>query len=187
MLVVGGSGAGKSTLARVLGRRLGLPVVHLDRHFWGPQWTPTGAEEWRAVVAGLAAGDRWVMDGNYGATLDLRLPRAELVVFLDTPRLTCVYRAVTRYWRHRGRVRDDIGQTDRFSWDFLRYVWSYPRRHRPQLLSKIAEHAPETSFVRLRRRRDVDRWLAALASPTTPQPSQPDRPCAPRRGTDLEP
>ena len=34
ILVVGSGGAGKSTFARQLGELTGLPVVHLDRHFW---------------------------------------------------------------------------------------------------------------------------------------------------------
>lgn len=165
VLVVGCSAAGKSTLAKVLSQRFGLPVVHLDRHFWGPQWTPAAEEAWRATVAELASADRWVMDGNYGGSLDLRLPRADLIVFLDTPRRRCLYRAVARYWRHRGGPpRDDLGQTEKIDWQFLRYVWRYPRHHRPRLLARIARHAPATPMVRLRNGSQVRRWLATLGS-----------------------
>ena len=34
--VVGSGGAGKSTFGRELGRLLGLPVIHLDHHYWRP-------------------------------------------------------------------------------------------------------------------------------------------------------
>jgi hypothetical protein len=71
--IVGSGGAGKSTLARELGQRLGLPVIHLDQRFWRPGWLETETEEWAATQQELAAADRWIRDGNYGATLDVRL------------------------------------------------------------------------------------------------------------------
>ena len=73
--VVGPGGAGKTTFARELGRRTGIPVVHLDRHYWRPGWTPTPADEWRAQQARLLAGERWIVDGNYGASFDVRFAR----------------------------------------------------------------------------------------------------------------
>ena len=38
--VIGAGGAGKPRLARTLGQALGLPVVHLDAHYYGPGWQP---------------------------------------------------------------------------------------------------------------------------------------------------
>jgi adenylate kinase family enzyme len=77
VLVIGGPGAGKSTLAARLGAALGLPVVHLDAHFWRPGWQESPRPEWAARVAELAAAERWVMDGHYAGTLAVR---ARLVV-----------------------------------------------------------------------------------------------------------
>ena len=75
--VVGPVGAGKSTFAAALGERTGLPVVHLDRHFWHPGWVETPRDEWRRRQAELFAGDRWIADGNYGRTFDERFSRAD--------------------------------------------------------------------------------------------------------------
>ena len=95
-LIVGGSGSGKSTLARRMGARLSLPVIHLDRHYWNTAWTPTPNDEFDQIVADLAAGDAWVMDGNYSRTLHLRLPRAQAVVLLDRNPLLCLARVAVR-------------------------------------------------------------------------------------------
>lgn len=68
VLVIGCGGAGKSTLARQLGEATGLPVIHLDAHYWRPGWVETPKETWRAAVDELIAADAWIMDGNYSGT-----------------------------------------------------------------------------------------------------------------------
>ena len=49
--IVGPGGAGKSTFARALSERIGLPVVHLDHHFWKPGWVESSRDEWRSARA----------------------------------------------------------------------------------------------------------------------------------------
>ncbi len=104
VLVIGSGGAGKSTLAAQLGTRPELPVVHLDACHWHPGWVPTPDAEWHDTVARLAAGDAWVMDGNYGGTLDLRLAACDAVIFLDLPRWLCIARVLGRWLRYSGRT-----------------------------------------------------------------------------------
>ncbi len=45
VIIVGNSGSGKSTLAREMGERFGLPVVHLDKLFWLPNWIERSAAD----------------------------------------------------------------------------------------------------------------------------------------------
>ena len=79
VLVIGAGGAGKSTFAARLSRKYGLPLIHLDALYWQPGWVEPGKAEWLERVAQVVAQDRWVMDGNYGGSLDLRLPRADTI------------------------------------------------------------------------------------------------------------
>ncbi|RLK22917.1 adenylate kinase family enzyme [Micromonospora sp. M71_S20] len=164
ILIVGSAGAGKSTLSREVARRLDLPLIHLDRHYWQPGWVALGDARWRATVAELADRPAWVMDGNYGGTLDLRLPRADLLVFCDLGRLLCLGRVLRRRWAHRATGRPDLppGCPETIDVEFLRYVWRYPRRSRPRLLTAVATHSPAPPVVRLRSRAEVRRWLDSL-------------------------
>ncbi|MGK5738988.1 adenylate kinase [Micromonospora sp. URMC 103] len=164
ILVVGSAGAGKTTVAREIARRLDLPLIHLDRHYWQPGWVAPDEVAWRDTVARLAARPAWVMDGNYAGSLDLRLPRADLLVFCDLPRLLCLRRVLQRRWAHRRVSRADlpVGCPERIDLDFLRYVWRYPRRSRPRLLAAVASSAPGIPVVRLRSRTEVRRWLDTL-------------------------
>ena len=87
VLVIGSPGAGKSTLSHALAARTGLPLHHLDRMFWLSGWIERDRDEGRAVLKQVLAQDRWIIDGNYGSTLPLRIARADTVVWLDYPTL----------------------------------------------------------------------------------------------------
>lgn len=142
-MILGSGGAGKTRLALELSERTGLPVVHLDLLFWRPNWQPAPLEEARAAVAAAAEEERWIMDGNFlGLGLDdPRLRRADTVVFLDVPRLRCLWRIVSRRVRDGGRRRPDLpeGCVEGLEREFVLWVWRYPRDNRPRVLELLAE------------------------------------------------
>ncbi|MEP6620915.1 MAG: topology modulation protein [bacterium] len=141
VLVIGGPGAGKTTLSTRLGKVLGLPVVHLDAHFWRSGWRETPRPEWADRVAVLASAERWVMDGHYAGTLALRARAADAVVVLAPPRLTCAARLVRRGLRDRGRQRVDLapGCAEQVPpWAFLREAWSFAATEVPVALAVMA-------------------------------------------------
>jgi len=163
VLIIGPGGAGKSTLARKLGARLGLEVFHLDRLYWRPGWVEPPREEWQKILAELLARDSWIMDGNYSGTLDLRLARCDTVVFLDLPRPVCLWGIAKRRLAYRAAARPDMaeGCPEGLSLKFVRWVWDYPLRSRPKVLARLAAASDGRRIIRLRSRREVERFLAA--------------------------
>jgi adenylate kinase family enzyme len=164
VLVIGSAGAGKSTLAVQLGERLALPVIHLDAFFWQSGWKETPRDIWRQRVAALVRGECWIMDGNYGGTLEERVNAADAVVLLDFPRLHCLYRVVRRAVRDRGRTRPDLHpecpeQLPDFA--FLRWIWNFPTESMPTIRQVLNDH-PDKLLVVLRSSSDVQRFLASL-------------------------
>src|SRR5215510_1182243 len=106
--ILGCGGSGKSTLARSLGRLLRLPVHHLDQLYWKPGWVETPANEWLAIQGRICEEPAWIIDGNYGGTIDLRLAAADTVILLDLPTWACLLGAVRRFLKYRGSVRPDM-------------------------------------------------------------------------------
>ncbi len=92
VLVLGSPGAGKSTFARALAALTGLPLIHLDAHYHLPGWQEPDPAEWDARLDGLIAGGTWIIDGNFGSSLDRRLARADTAILLDYPTLVCLSR-----------------------------------------------------------------------------------------------
>jgi len=94
--IVGPSGSGKSTLARRLAARLDVPQLELDSLFHQADWTQLPLPEFRSAVAAFAAGESWVIDGNYSRTRDLVLDRADTVVWLRLPRRVVMRQVLQR-------------------------------------------------------------------------------------------
>jgi adenylate kinase family enzyme len=46
ILVLRSSGSGKSTFSKELGKKFEIEVIHLDSHYWDPDWTNTPDDEW---------------------------------------------------------------------------------------------------------------------------------------------
>ncbi|GAB5534972.1 MAG: DNA topology modulation protein [Rubricoccaceae bacterium] len=166
VLIVGSGGSGKSTLARQLGARLELPVVHLDQHYFAPGWVESPPEEWAATVEALIAEDAWVMDGNYGGTMEQRIGRADTVIFLDRSRWLCLWRVVSRWLRNLGHTRPDMapGCPERVELAFVHYILAYPATRRPGVLARLAK-ADHARVHWLRSGRDVEAFLASVGAP----------------------
>jgi adenylate kinase family enzyme len=165
ILILGPSGAGKSTLARQIGERRDLPVVHLDAINWTPGWVEAERAQFRERVAEAARGDAWVMDGNYTNHLDLRLPRAEAVIWLDLPRHVYFPRAVWRSIRNYGRARDDVGPgcPERFDLSFFKnWVWTYPQHSRARHEEIMANLPAGIRGIILRSPAQVAKFTVAL-------------------------
>ena len=142
VLVIGCSGAGKSTFARALGARTGLPVVHIDQLFWHPGWVQAPRDDYLARLEAVLADERWILDGNNPSTLDIRIPRADTIVWIERSRLVCYWRVARRVLATYGQVRIDMapGCPERFDWDFLRYIWRFPSRYRPAMVAALDRH-----------------------------------------------
>lgn len=174
--IVGSGGAGKSTLARQLGELTGLPVVHLDAHFWKPGWVPTPNDEWDDTVTSFAAAERWILDGNYGRTMELRFARADTVIFVDYSRWRCCYRAIKRRVQFAGRSRPDMaeGCEEKIDLEFLKWIWDYPASRRPGILARLDELQREGMRVHVlrtpRQTRRFLRWIALAETRRTTLP-----------------
>lgn len=162
--IIGSGGAGKSTVARELGERLDLPVVHLDQVFWQPGWDALPLTEWQAQHAALCAEPQWVLDGNYGSTMDQRLAACDAVVFLDLPWWRCLYRVIRRRIRYAGRSRPDMPPQcpERLTWSFMHWIISYPFNRRPVILQKLKVIADTSAVHRLRSPKAVKAFLEML-------------------------
>jgi adenylate kinase family enzyme len=164
IMIIGCCGAGKSTLARQLHEATNINLIHLDQHFWHPNWVETDEEAWVEKVKALSNQPSWIMDGNYGGTMDIRLNKADVIIFLDRSRWICLYRAIKRVLRYYGKTRPDMQQgcEERFNWEFLKYIYNYNRTRRPKIMKRLSRWQDEKEVVVLKSNAAVRKYLQSL-------------------------
>ena len=162
VLVIGSPGAGKSTFSRTLAVRTGLPLIHLDAHYHLPGWQEPDPAVWSARVDELLAGERWIIDGNYGDSMARRLARADTAILLDYPTYLCLWRLFRRISTLHGTVRPDAppGCPERFDPEFFLYVAAFRRVKTPALERRLSGFPGEV--VRFRHPREAEAFLASL-------------------------
>ncbi|MDN5383047.1 topology modulation protein [Streptomyces sp. LB8] len=162
--VVGCGGSGKSYLARELGRILDAPVTHLDAAFYDDAWNALPMEKFAALQRDLVEQPKWVIDGNYNSTLQIRLEACDTVVLMDVSTVAALYGIFSRQIRH-GAGHKGNGVHNRIHWGVLKYVATYRRKMRPRVMAKIKEIASgRAEVVLLRNRRQTRRWLRKVAA-----------------------
>src|SRR5262249_35904006 len=104
---------------------------------------------------------------NYGGTLDLRLAACDTAVFLDVPRRVCLTRVIARQLRYLGRSRPELppGCPERWSLEFLAWIWSYPARRRGNVLKRLAALAAGQRAVVLRTAAQIEAFAAEAQLP----------------------
>ncbi len=156
IVILGVAGTGKTTFSRQLAGRIGAPHVCLDA-IWPPSLKPTDVPTFRELVKEAHAGDTWVSDGNFAATtVDLRLPRADLVLWLERPTWLCALNAVRRL------AESGQAHTWRGLPDALRFISRFDRVNRPRIMAALAEHGPRVPVRHFGSRAEAAAFIAEV-------------------------
>jgi hypothetical protein len=89
-------------LAKALAEALGVPHTEMDAINWQAGWRDLAMhepEEYFRRVAQAAAGEAWVIDGNYTKVRAALWPRATAFVWMDPERLPVMRQVIWRSFR----------------------------------------------------------------------------------------
>lgn len=156
VIVIGCPGSGKSTFARNLKNHVGLPLIYLDMLFWNGDKTTVSREEFDKRLDTVLKSQKWIIDGNYSRTLELRLQCCDTVFFLDLTTEECLEGIKQR----TGKARPDMPwvETEEDK-EFIEYVKDFKVTQRPKIIS-LLEKYNDKSVITFHSREEIDKYLS---------------------------
>ena len=157
--IIGGSGSGKSTLATILSKELKIPAIHLDAINYNTNWVEVDKNKRDTIIEAKAKEEKWIIDGNYNKTLRERLDNADLIIWLNYSSFAHLKGVLKRIIKNYNKEKSELpGCKERFNFTFLKYVLTYNRKKRPQVL-QILENIPNEKVLIFKNQRDLNNWL----------------------------
>ncbi len=160
VIVIGCPGSGKSTFSRALQKITGLPLYHLDMMYWNSDRTTVPKEVFLRRLNEAMAKPFWIIDGNYGSTMEMRFCKCDTVFFLDYPKEVCLRGVEER----RGKMRSDMpwveNKTDE---EFIGFIKDYNKESRPKVIALIEKYS-DKNIITFKTREESDKFLKTLQS-----------------------
>jgi adenylate kinase family enzyme len=163
VLIIGCPGSGKTYLSRDVAKATGLPLVHLDKIYHDKAFNyHIDTDIWRARIQQELDKPEWIIEGNYTSSLDMRLPPADMVIFLDYARNITLYRAVKRQRKYRNTPRDDMpeGWKEQLNRQFLKSIVTFRKVQRPIVLDLLKKNAKGKEIVILKNPKATKAYVA---------------------------
>ena len=156
VIVIGCPGSGKSTFARKLRDKTALPLFYLDRIWHKPDKTTVTREEFDKALGEIIRQERWIIDGNYGRTLNMRLDACDTVFLFDLPLDVCLAGAASRI----NTVREDLPWVEtEFDPEFRKWIEDFPTDSLPKIYEKLKPYSDTKRIVIFRSRKEADAFL----------------------------
>ena len=158
IMIIGCPGSGKSTFARGLAEKIGLPLYYLDMMYWNPDRTTKPKEEFRTALRETVRLPEWIIDGNYGSTLEIRMEACDTVIFLDYPVEVCISGVEER----RGKPRADMPWVETEpDLEFIEFIKKYNEESRPKVI-ELLEKYKEKNIIIFKSRAEANEYLLNL-------------------------
>ena len=158
VIVIGCPGSGKSTISRALHNKTGIPLYHLDMMYWNADKTTVEKSVFLERLSVVLAKDEWIIDGNYGSTMELRMAACDTVIFLDYSLDVCLDGIEER----RGKPRSDMPwiETEEDE-EFIEFIKSYNEQQKPKVL-ELLEKYRDKNIIILGSREQANEFLSLL-------------------------
>lgn len=156
IIVIGSPGAGKSSFSKKLKNITKLPLYHIDMLYHKKDGTHITKEELEEKLKEIFKTDKWIIDGNYQKTLELRINECDTIFLLDFPTQVCLEGAKSRI----GQKRDDLPWVEeKLDENFKQCIINFTNEKLPQIYKLLDKYKMNHSIFIFKSRDEADNYI----------------------------
>lgn len=156
VIIIGCPGSGKTTFAEKLQKRTGLPLYYLDAIWHKPDRTHIPREEFDRRISDIFATPKWIIDGNYNRTIEMRLKECDTVFLFDLPTEVCIQGATERL----GKGRYDVPWIEKeLNPEFEDFIKEFAEKSLPRIYELIEKYISKKQVIIFKSREDADEYI----------------------------
>ena len=160
IMIIGPAGAGKSELSKKINKITKLPLYHLDNVFWNSDKTHLSPEEFDLKLKEILETDEWIIDGNYSRTYEMRIEKADTIIFLNYPFEVCLDGVNSRI----GKQRDDLPWIEEeFDPEFKKWIINWFKDELPKTKEILEKYKKNKNVVILESREEAISFLELMS------------------------
>lgn len=162
VVIIGGPGTGKTTLAKKLAKKYELPVYHIDGIHILPDWKKRNRIQRDKMILERIKEEQWIFDGTYETTLEARVKRADLIIFLDYSTMAKLKGIFQRYIKNKGKEKEEIpGCQEKIDFYFIQKTIKDNKNKREKIYEILEKHLEKEILV-FRNRKELNQWYRKI-------------------------
>ena len=158
-IIIGCPGSGKTTFAEKLQKCTGLPLYYLDAIWHKPDKTHIPREEFDQRITEIFSEEKWIIDGNYKRTIEMRIKECDTVFLFDLPTEVCLRGATERIGKERYDLPWLETQVDP---EFRQFIEDFPKDTLPYIYELIEKYKDEKRVIIFKAREEADGFIEKL-------------------------
>lgn len=162
IIVIGCPGSGKSTFSQMLNKVLNIPLFHLDMLYHNADGTHISKEQLEEKLKKIfKENEKWIIDGNYQRTLEMRIKECDTVFLLDYPIEVCLAGAESRV----GKKRDDLPWVEEIlDEEFKQGILNFSKEKLPQIYELLEKYKNNKKIIIFKSRDEADKYVLELVN-----------------------
>nr|HAT8713111.1 GNAT family N-acetyltransferase [Legionella jordanis] len=155
ILVVGKPGSGKASFTQALKKKLGLPLLYLDRLL--SSRLANQEDRLAQLNPDMIHTENWIIEEHSFESLQRHYPDAKLCLYLKFPRWHCYLRMLKHLFSKSSESKRNLTWREACSWTYLKYIWHWDF-YCQILLRELSKQYPEVTVMELGTKNEISKF-----------------------------